>query len=332
MVIANRNSRESMEIAAYYAAKRRIPAGNLCRISTTSAESIQRPVYEKEIEGGVASCLARDGLAERIHYLVTTLGVPLHIYEAAGRNTTAASVDSELTLAYQRRKGKVLPLAGPLPNPYFRQRDTPFEHRAFPIYLVTRLAAYDVESVKRMIDRGLRTRNRGKVFLDMREGGEGNGESWLRNAFIFLPNGRAYLEETKEPLHDMKGVIGYGSWGSNDKSRKRRGTGFEWLPGAIATEFVSTDGRSFKRPPAEWQLGERWAGTRQSMAADFIDEGASGASGHTDEPYLSLCPRPEILFPAYLSGRNLAESFYLSIPALSWMNIVIGDPLMRLAP
>jgi hypothetical protein len=39
--------------------------------------------------------------------------------------------------------------------------------------------------------------------------------------------------------------------------------------------------------------------------------------------------RPQTLFPAYLSGFNLAESFYLSIPALSWQTVVIGDPLCR---
>jgi hypothetical protein len=36
------------------------------------------------------------------------------------------------------------------------------------------------------------------------------------------------------------------------------------------------------------------------------------------------------VLPAYYSGRTLAESFYLGIPGLSWMNVVIGDPLMRL--
>ena len=66
------------------------------------------------------------------------------------------------------------------------------------------------------------------------------------------------------------------------------------------------------------------------MAADYIHEGASGVSGHVDEPYLQYCPRPEFVLPAYSSGRNLAESFYMGIPALSWMNVVVGDPLMRL--
>ncbi len=73
-----------------------------------------------------------------------------------------------------------------------------------------------------------------------------------------------------------------------------------------------------------------FAGSPQSLTADYIHEGATGASGHVVEPYLHACPRPQILLPAYLGGRNLAESFYLSIPLLSWMNIVVGDPLCRL--
>jgi tetratricopeptide (TPR) repeat protein len=39
--------------------------------------------------------------------------------------------------------------------------------------------------------------------------------------------------------------------------------------------------------------------------------------------------RPDILFPAYLAGFNLAESFYLALPSLSWHAIVVGDPLCR---
>jgi uncharacterized protein (TIGR03790 family) len=183
-----------------------------------------------------------------------------------------------------------------------------------------------------MIGRGLEGRNRGKVILDMRDGSDRDGEAWLRNAMIFLPPGRAVLEETGGVVYGAKEVIGYGSWGSNDKRRLRRRLGFSWLPGAIANEFVSTNGRSFRRPPEEWTPGMYWAGSNQSMTADLIEEGATGASGHTAEPYLSFCPRPDLLFPAYLGGRNLAESYYLAMPALSWMNIVVGDPLVRLAP
>ena len=104
------------------------------------------------------------------------------------------------------------------------------------------------------------------------------------------------------------------------------------------TEFVSTNGRTFVRPPDSWNISGSWsdpkrlfAGSPQSLTADYIHEGATGASGHVYEPFLQFCPRPDILLPAYYRGRTLAESYYLAIPALSWMNIVVGDPLCVLA-
>jgi tetratricopeptide (TPR) repeat protein len=59
----------------------------------------------------------------------------------------------------------------------------------------------------------------------------------------------------------------------------------------------------------------------------LIREGATGVAGHVAEPYLQSTIRPDVLFPAYLSGLNLAEAFYAAMPHLSWQTIVIGDPL-----
>ena len=73
-----------------------------------------------------------------------------------------------------------------------------------------------------------------------------------------------------------------------------------------------------------------FAGSPQTMTADYILEGVTGASGHVDEPFLIMCPRPDFLLPAYYRGRNLAESYYLAICSPSWQNIVIGDPLCSL--
>jgi uncharacterized protein (TIGR03790 family) len=93
-----------------------------------------------------------------------------------------------------------------------------------------------------------------------------------------------------------------------------------------------------KPPPPGWELGtwrdqKSWfAGAPQTVAADYIHEGATGASGQVFEPYLAFCPRPDFVLPAYYSGRNLAESFYLGVPGLSWMTVIIGDPLTRLQP
>ena len=128
----------------------------------------------------------------------------------------------------------------------------------------------------------------------------------------------------------VRSVIGYASWGSNDAGRHKRFVGFRWLPGAIMTEYVSTNARTFTRPPEDWNLGALFFGSPQSLTADYISEGATGASGHVYEPYLAMTPRPDLLLPAYYQGRNLAESYYLAIPRLSWQNIVVGDPLCAL--
>ena len=165
------------------------------------------------------------------------------------------------------------------------------------------------------------------------------GNDWLRNAAILLPKDRVVLDETTAPVYGQRDVIGYASWGSNDRHHERRFPGFHWLPGGIVTEYVSSDGRTFKKPPDSWTPSKDWnhssawfAGSPQSMLADYILEGATGGSGHVYEPYLTMTPRPDLLLPAYYSGRNLAESYYLAIPGLSWQNIVVGDPLCSLGP
>jgi Flp pilus assembly protein TadD len=107
----------------------------------------------------------------------------------------------------------------------------------------------------------------------------------------------------------------------------------DFSPGALAATFVSTDARTFKEPPANWMptnVNDRaqfFAGSPQSLVGDLIREGATGVAGQVSEPYLESAVRPEILFPAYLSGFNLIESFYMAIPHLSWQTVVVGDPL-----
>lgn len=247
-----------------------------------------------------------------------------------------SSVDSELALLYRKLKGVKFERKGTVPNPFFGKLDAPFRHPQFPIYLVTRLAAYDLADVKAMIDRSLAARNRGKFVIDLQSADDDSGNNWLRDAAILLPAARVTLDETTAVLYDQKDVIGYASWGSNDHHRKRRWLGFQWLPGAIAAEFVSTSMRTLKRPPdtwtyTTWQDHEHlWADSPQGLSADLIHEGATGASGNVYEPYLVGCARPDYVLPAYFGGRNLAESYYLGLAYLSWQGVVLGDPLCSL--
>ncbi len=338
VVVANDASPLSQRIAEYYVRVRSIPLAHLCRLHTSVEETVTRTVYEQEIEQPLAMFLRDKGLTQQILYLVITQGVPLRV-----RGTTdspsadGAAVDSELTLLYPKLLGERFATAGSVPNPYFGA-SREFQHPAFRLYLVTRLAGYDFVDIKNLMDHALEARNRGTVVLDLKADNNDAGNSWLRQAARRLPQGRVILDTSTPVLYDQRNVIGHGSWGSNDPNRKRRFTGFQWLPGAIATQFVSTDGRTFARPPDNWNLStwnkprDYFAHSPQSLTSDYIHEGVTGCSGHIDEPYLQFTPRPDHLFPNYLNGRNLAESFYSAIPVLSWQNIVVGDPLTRLKP
>jgi uncharacterized protein (TIGR03790 family) len=342
LIVINDNSALSREIGEYYARRRGVPGKNICRIRTTQQESIRRSDYNREIAAPIANFLRANQLTESVLYIVTTAGVPLRVLRTSGdgMTTDGAAVDSELTLLYSdMHSGHPHALTGSLPSPFFGKRDAKFAHPQFPMYLVTRLAAYDFDGVKGIVDRALEAKNQGKFVIDLKaSGGSATGDDWLREAAALLPKDRTVLDESMKVLYDQTDVIGYASWGSNDPNRDQRFVRFHWLPGAIMTEFVSTNARTFARPPDTWNItgwgtpSLYFAGSPQSMTADYILEGVTGASGHTDEPYLTLTPRPEYLLPAYYQGRNLAESYYLAIRGLSWQNIVVGDPLCSLGP
>jgi uncharacterized protein (TIGR03790 family) len=337
LLVVNKRDAASREVAEYYRPRRAVPIANVCYIDTAPDEEITWQTYESEIQQPVANCLQKAGLQEKVLYLVTTIGVPLKVSGGGSRLTAEyCSVDSELALLYGKMKGAKYERAGGVPNPFFMQRDAPFRHPQFRIYLVCRLAAFDVADVKAMIDRSLNAHNRGKFVVDLNSESDATGNDWLRTAAILLPADRVIVDETSKVLYGQKDVIGYASWGSNDVNRKKRWLGYQWLPGAIATEFVSTNARTLKRPPDAWNYttwedrSHFFAGSPQGLSADFLHEGATGASGNTYEPFLGACVRPDYLLPAYFQGRNLAESYYLAIPVLSWQSVVLGDPLCSL--
>ncbi len=342
LVVSNRASAASETIARYYVEHRGIAQANVCAIMTVVAESITRAAYENQIENPIWQCIAAARAQDRILYIVLTKDVPLRISGTSGRGGTNASVDSELTLLYRRRSGQAVALPGFVPNPYFAGTAPianlqPFSHRSQDIYLVTRLDGYTVQDAIGLVDKATSATARGRFILDERAAlVDPGGDRWLRTSAERLRSqgldDRVTLDESKQALTSQPDVLGYYSWGSNDPAIRTRHLGMAFVPGALAGMFVSTDGRTFKEPPASFTPSDDarngvFGGSHQSLVADLIRDGVTGAAGHVDEPYLDATIRPEILFPAYVSGRNLAESYYAAMPYLSWQTIIIGDPL-----
>jgi uncharacterized protein (TIGR03790 family) len=343
LLVINGPSAASVQIGEHYARVRTVPQDNVLRLECDQSDQVTRAVYERQIERPIANWISRNAAHDRILYIVLTKGIPLRVAGSGGRQGTVASVDSELTLLYRKLSGRPIAPQGAIANPYFHaaraiEEAKPFTHEAFDIYLVTRLDGFTVADAIALIDRGAAPVRTGRFILDEKFSLKvESGNQWLAKAAERLRTAglgdRVLLDTTTRVITQEADVLGYYSWGSNDSQFKDRHTKLGFVAGSLAAAFVSTDARTFKEPPAAWTLGTwenaktHYAGSPQSLVGDLIREGATGAAGHVAEPFLDATIRPDILFPAYVAGFNLAESFYLAMPSVSWQTVVIGDPL-----
>ena len=338
LLVVNTRSEASGQIADHYARARQVQEDHIVRLELSDADTISRTDYAARIEAPIAAWLAKHRLQDRVLYIVLTKGIPLRVDGTGGLSGTVASVDSELALLYRKLTGATPQVVGKIDNPLFLG-DRPVRlagrmtRLTSDLYLVTRLDGFTVDDVRKMIDRAVQPAQDGQIVLDQKSAGiDRGGDAWLAQAaerLTTMKQGeRVRLENTRAVAAVTGPVLGYFSWGSNDPANQRRQMGLQFVNGAIGGMFVSTDGRTFREPGPAWRpamAGSTSGG--QSLVGDLIREGITGVSGHVAEPFLDGIVRPQILFPAYLSGFNLAESFYLAMPYLSWQDVVIGDPL-----
>lgn len=356
LVVARDSDPVSRRIAEYYARARGIRPGHVVFLKLPRTEELSRTAFERELVKPIADWWNGTPAESRPDFIVLTKGVPHRIYGDGDLTGSRASVDSELCDLPSFAAGVVPPATGRRRNPYGRGSNAefpPFSSTLYGICLVTRLDGFGEEDAIDLIDRALaaekyfRAAPQGDLsgteedpprFLFDQSGATSVGNDWLDAAGERLERFpappvpyRVEVDSSVDFVEESRNLLGYASWGSNDP-RFIRGVDFTWAPGGLATTFVSSSARTFRSPPEGWSPGpagitDDFEGSRQSLTADWIRSGATGAAGNAFEPYLDACVRPQILFPAYLSGRNLAEAFYLALPYLSWQSVVIGDPL-----
>lgn len=341
MLVVNETAAVAERIGAHYARARNVPSENIVRLRTEDGDEIARDQYEREIEIPIGEWLTQRAAQDRILYIVLTKGMPLRIRGTVGRGGTVSSVDSELTLLYRKLAGTPVSTVGRITNSYFLgsmpiNRAQRFTHADHDIYLVARIDGFTEADAMALVDRGVSPSQDGDFLLDG-SGTPGPAGGWLGVAADRLAaagyHNRVLADSTTDILRDRKSVLGYASLGSNDPSIAQRQFGLGFVRGALATLLVSTDARTLREPPADWRPGRSadprtfFAGSPQSLTGDLIREGVTGTAGQVAEPFVDGAIRPDVLFPAYVSGLNLAESFYLAMPFLSWQTVVFGDPL-----
>ena len=316
ILIINNNSQISKDIGNYFKVNRNINDSRIVYINATDKEEITLANFNNQIRVPIENFLVSNNLTDYINYIVTTKDLPLKIVDKQVR-----SVDSELTLILGPYNDSI-GVTQKIINPYYSKNET-FSRDKFGIYLVTRLTGYTYSDVKNLIDRSKKTSNNGVFILDISPSKDEttyriyNDE--MRDAASILKK-KGYdviLDNTSTFLTKQKNVLGYVSWGSNDpNSIDHAKTHNIWLPGSIAETAVSSSARTFNYPPSYGQ----------SLIADLIAEGVTGAKGYIDEPYLDAIADPDILFDRYTDNYNLAESYYMASQSIGWMDVIVGDP------
>lgn len=364
-VVANAKARDSQDLARYYMERRGIPAEQLIVLRTSWQEICSREDYERQVREPVRQALRalREG-GRPIRCLVTVFGMPLkidpprpswseeeqiaifqqqlkalpdqqspeakkleHHIGSLTRTSSRAALDSELSLVEIEN----YPLEGWQANPVFlgfkgRNNLLPRDK----VLLVSRLDGPEPALVRRLIDDALATEAeglRGQLCLDARwpRPEMKNLKSYaLYDAALHLsaelvPQRRAMpvvLDEREEllPPGRCDKTALYCGW----YSLGRYVDAFVWQRGAVGYHIASAECATLKDANSTvW-------------CKRMLEQGAAAVIGPVHEPYVEAFPLPDVFFAHLVDGRpSLVESYYLSLPYLSWQMVLVGDPLYR---
>jgi uncharacterized protein (TIGR03790 family) len=359
VVIYNLNDPESKGLADFYCSARAINPSQEIPLAAPTTEEISRTDYDLCIAGPIREMMIERGYwmvakdaqghdqltASRIHYAVLMKGVPLKIADCTnypGDNATLqpppygncseASVDSELSLLGVFSSQ----ISGVLRNPLCVTKiGAPQEAKELQppaqippqMLLIGRLDAPSADAVKAMILGALKAEKEGLWgwgYIDLRSTSDPafiQGEQWIKKAGeLMRKNGIPVLSddlpETFQEGFPITDAAAYFGWYSENIDGPFRTPGFHFLPGAVAAHL-----HSFSATTLHDSL-KGWTGP-------LIQQGASASVGNVYEPYLVFTTDFGTLEEKLLSGCNLAESYYAAQPVLSWMSILVGDPLYR---
>ena len=351
IVIYNRRFDGSETLARYYAAKREIPADHLLGFDLSRDETITREEFESTIReplikkfnekewwrmetrdvadpNGKPRGQAMEVVQQDVRVIVLMRGVPLRVKRSVEKNdlplaeADEASVDSEIAALGVLGR----PVKGPLENRYFQStRRFPDHYDARGQMLVGRLDAADDATVRRMIDDSLRAEREGlwgRAGVDFALLDEEflEGERWLGNSVkryreagipVFVDRSKEIIRE-RWPLPD---TILYFGWYTLRCSGALASSDFRFKPGAIACHLHSFSATALRTKTDNW-------------CGPLLDHGAAAVLGNVWDPFvITTATHFDLLNARLLDGFTLGEAAWSATPAVSWMNVLVGDPL-----
>ena len=350
VVVYNKTAPDAAELAKFYAQKRGIAPDHIVGLTCSLAEEISRDEYDSTIANRLREIFKANKwwtvretedhheavMATSIRFVALIRGMPLKIHlvmepypgdQRGGgpiNDRNECSVDSELaTLGYFTPQ-----ISGAVNNPYFKSFKSIDQLEDPALLLVCRLDAPTVATVKQMIVDSLAAEKNGlwgRAYVDSAHGpsaGYEVGDKWLSDippelhkvgipVVFHSPVPGVFPEGF--PMTDC--ALYYGWYAPNIAGPFTR-PDFRFVPGAIAMHIHSFSAGTLRDRNANW-------------VGPLVSRGAAASVGNVYEPYLQLTTQPDILNDRLLHGFTFAESAYSATNALSWMGVMVGDPLYR---
>lgn len=351
VILANRDDPDSLRLARYYAEKRGVPESGILAFKMPLTETISWPEFVTAIWQPVQSELIRlrridaismnlvDDVGRQkralsghdISYLVVCRGVPLRIAHAPALykdeppttaypqfRTNQGAVDSELALLAQGNP----PINGYVPNPLFRnERPSRFDRSG--IVKVSRLDGPTYEDARALVDHAIAAERHGligRAYVDI-GGVNPEGDRWLEATAAQIAQLGFPLTIDRSPTTMLASAridapVLYFGWYAPTLNGPFALPGFRFPEGAIALHIHSYSAETLRSSTQGW-------------CGPLVARGVTATVGNVFEPYLQLTHLPNLLWRGLASGMTFGDAVFYSLPALSWQEVAIGDPLYR---
>ena len=304
--------------------RRALERRELLGLDQASQEELQ-----KELFRGILPETAQETATaiRAIRGLLGELGFWAEAQKLFKDNQSLAAVDNELTLIVAGPYQK----AGWLPNPFnLRYERLPFinDVRAKTV-MVGRLDGPTPAIARRLVDDAVETEYSGLTgvfYIDARglTGPEQVGNYvWFDHRLLHLYDLVNKYSSLKVVLDKKPEVFPPGSCPNAALYCGWYAAGnyvpaFKWNKGAVGYHVASYEASTLKKPDSNvW-------------CKRMLEEGVAATLGPVTEPLLGSFPLPDQFFPLLMTGKlTLLEVYFLTLPQLSWMQILIGDPLYQ---
>lgn len=350
VIVYNKTAPDGAELARFYAQKRGIPSDHIVGLTCSLAEEISRDEYDATIANRLREIFKAKKwwttretedhhealMTTSIRFIALIKGMPLKIKAALEpypgdvrgggpiEDRNEASVDSELTtLGYFSPQ-----ISGVRFNTYFKSFQSIDRWQDPALLLVCRLDAPSSATVKQMIIDAIAAEKNGLWGRAYVDAGASSGDSSRNMGDEWLALIREQLHKVGVPVvyddapemfpegYPMTDCALYYGWYADHLIGPFTQPGFRFAQGAVAVHIHSYSATTLRDPHANW-------------VGPLLSLGAAASMGNVFEPYLQLTSHLDIFNERLLHGFTFAESAYMSIQGLSWMSVMVGDPLYR---